>query len=62
MELDYGGAARQFSEGELATDETADDVAASLRALERGDFEAAGDHYARVAARWAHAQSLTFAS
>lgn len=62
VELDYGGAAGWFSEGELATDETAEDVAASLRALQRGDFEAAGEHYGRVAARWAHAQSLTFAS
>ena len=62
VELDYGGAARLFSEGELATDETAEEVAASLRALQRGDFEAAAEHYGRVAARWAHAQSLTFAS
>lgn len=62
VELDYGGAARNFSDGELAVDETAEDVAASLRALERGDFAAAGQHYSRVASRWAHAQSLTFAS
>ena len=62
VELDYGGAARLFSDGELATDETVEDVAASLRALQRGDFEAAGEHYGRVAARWSHAQSLTFAS
>lgn len=62
VELDYGGAARLFADGELATDETAEEVAASLRALQRGDFEAAGEHYGRVAARWAHAQSLTFAN
>lgn len=62
VELDYGGVARLFTEGELAIDETAEDVAASLRALQRGDFEAAGEHYSRVVARWAHAQSLTFAS
>jgi hypothetical protein len=62
VELDYGGAARLFGDGELATDETVADVAASLRALERGDFDAAGEHYGRVAARWSHAQALTFAS
>jgi hypothetical protein len=62
VELDYGGAARLFSDGELATDETAEEVAASLRALNRGDYEDAAEHYGRVAARWAHAQSLTFAS
>ncbi|MBM3695529.1 MAG: hypothetical protein FJW79_06315 [Actinobacteria bacterium] len=62
VELDYGGAARHFPEGDLATDESAEDVAASLRALERGDFETAGECYSRVAARWAHAQALTFTS
>lgn len=62
VELDYGGAARLFSDGDLATDETAEEVAASLRALNRGDYEDAAEHYGRVAARWAHAQSLTFAS
>jgi hypothetical protein len=62
VELDYGGAAHHFSDAELATDETAEEVAASLRALGRGDFEGAGEHYSRVMARWAHAQSLTFAS
>jgi hypothetical protein len=62
VELDYGGAARLFSDGELATDETAADVAASLRALQRGDYDAAGEHYGRVAGRWSHAQALTFAS
>jgi hypothetical protein len=62
VELDYGGAARLFSDGELATDETAEDVAASLRALQREDYDAAGEHYRRVAARWSHAQALTFAS
>jgi hypothetical protein len=62
VELDYGGAARLFAEGELATDESAEDVRAALAALERGDFDAAGEHYGRVASRWAHAQSLTFAS
>ena len=51
-----------FSDGDLATDETAEEVAASLRALNRGDYEDAAEHYGRVAARWAHAQSLTFAS
>jgi hypothetical protein len=62
VELDYGGAARLFAEGELATDESAEDVRAALRSLERGDFDEAGEHYGRVASRWAHPQSLTFAS
>ena len=62
VELDYAGAARLFSDAELATDETAEDVAAALRSLQRGDYEAATEHYGRVLARWSHAQALTFAS
>jgi hypothetical protein len=62
LQLDYGDVAELFEEAELALDESAADVAASLEALERGDFEASGLHYGRVAARWAHAQSLVFAN
>jgi hypothetical protein len=62
LQLDYGDVADLFDETELALDESAADVAASLDALERGDFEASGVHYGRVAARWAHAQSLVFAN
>ncbi len=51
--------ARLFSDGDLALDESAADIAASLDALERGDLEEAGEHYATAAARWAHAQSLS---
>ena len=62
VELDYAGTTRLFSEGELATDESAAEVAASLAALQRGDLEGAGEHYSRVAAHWSHAQSLAFAN
>jgi hypothetical protein len=62
LELDYGGVAGLFSEGELATDESAAEVAASLEALHRGDPDEAGEQYSRVAGRWFRAQSLTFAS
>jgi hypothetical protein len=62
LELDYGAAATLFSDGDLVLDESAADVAASLAALEEEDYEKAGEHYATVAARWAHAQSLAYAS
>lgn len=62
VELDYGSVATLFTEGDLVLDESAADVAASLAALEREDYEKAGEHYATVAARWAHAQSLAYAS
>jgi len=60
LELDYGGAAGLFSSAELAIDESAADVAASLGALEEEDFDGAGEHYADAASRWAHAQSLAY--
>jgi hypothetical protein len=62
VELDYGGVTALFGEGALATDDSAAEVAASLEALQRGDLQDAGDRYAMVAARWAHAQSLTYAN
>ena len=60
LELDYGAVAELFSEGALAMDETAADIQASLSALEAGNLDEASDHYASAAARWAHAQSLTY--
>ena len=62
VELDYGGAARLFSDSDLVLDETAADVHASLAALEQGDLDEAGDRYAEAAGRWAHAQALTYAN
>lgn len=62
VELDYGGVASLFSEADLALDESAAEVAASIDALEEGDYEAAGEFYAAAASRWAHAQALAFAN
>jgi hypothetical protein len=60
LELDYGKVAKLFTEGALALDETAGDIQSSLNALEAGNLDEASDHYATAAARWAHAQSLTY--
>lgn len=60
LELDYGGVAELFSDGNLALDETAADIQASLKALENGELDEAGEHYARAASRWADAQALTY--
>jgi hypothetical protein len=60
IELDYGGVAELFSDGALALDETAADIQSSLAALEAGNLDEASDHYAKAAARWAHAQALTY--
>ncbi len=60
LELDYHSVARLFSDGDLALDESAAEVARSLDALESGDFEAAGEAYATVATRWAPMQALAY--
>ena len=62
LELDYAGVAELFSEGDLVLDESAADIAASLVALEHGDFDEAGTFYGRVARRWGRAQALAFAN
>ena len=62
VELDYADTALGFSEADLAFDESADDIRESLLGLEKGDFEASGDAYERVARRWAETQSYTFSN
>jgi len=62
LELDYAGVAKLFSEGDLILDESAADAAASVLALEHGNFEEAGTFYAKVARRWGRVQSLAFAN
>lgn len=62
IELDYGTVSGSFPDAELVFDESADDVRASLLALEVDDFEAAREAYTRVAQRWAAAQSFTLSN
>ena len=62
LELDYAGVASLFAREELVLDESATEVRKSLEALERGDYEEAGELYMAVAARWAPAQALTFSN
>ncbi len=62
LELDYGGVATLFSSADVALDESAAEVAASLDALEEEDYDTAGEHYSEAASRWAHAQSLAYAN
>ena len=62
LELDYAAVAELFSEGDLVMDESAADVAASLHALEQGDFDEAGSFYGNMARRWGRVQSLAFSN
>ena len=62
VELDYGEVARTFRGADLVFDESADDIRASLLALERGDGPGSADAYERVARRWADAQSYTYSN
>lgn len=52
VELDYGGLVHTLAAGHLEDDHSAADVAAGLEALRRGDGEAAGEAYGRLAQRW----------
>ncbi len=60
LELDYSSVAELFSAVDLAFDDSVAQVRESLEALERLDYEAAGEKYAAVASRWARAQSLSY--
>jgi hypothetical protein len=62
VELDYDTVAALFSEADLAFDDSAEEVNASLEALAELDYDAAGRHYAEVASRWAVAQAVTYAN
>jgi hypothetical protein len=62
VELDYGAVSASFPEGDLVFDESADDLRASLLALEADDLEASREAYERVARRWANPQSYTYSN
>lgn len=62
LELDYDGVAELFSDGDLVLDESAAETAASLHALELGNFDEAGQFYTTIARRWGRVQSLAFAN
>jgi hypothetical protein len=60
IELDYHTVAGLFPDAELAFDESAAEVARSLSALDRLDYDEANEAYAEVATRWAAAQALVY--
>lgn len=62
VELDYASVGQLFSAADLALDESAADTAASLLALEQGNYDEAGSFYGNVARRWSRFQSLAFAN
>lgn len=62
VELDYASLGSLFAEGDLVLDESAADIAASLLALEQGNYEEAGTFYATVARRWGRFQSRAFSN
>ena len=62
VELDYASVAGLFNDAEIALDETAAVLAASISALESGDLDRAAEHYAEAASRWAHVQAIAYAS
>lgn len=62
VELDYGSAARFFSDGDLAMDESVGDLWASIEALADGDWEAAGTRYGALVERWAVPMAVAYSN
>ncbi len=62
IELDYGGVAALFDGAELALDDSAAEVWASIEALDAEDWQGAGSHYQAVASRWASAVAVTWSN
>lgn len=60
VELDYARVATLFSGADLALDDSAELVNASLSALYELDYDKAGRAYGKVAERWAKAQALSY--
>ena len=60
VELDYARVSSLFTGAELALDDSAEQVNASLDALYELDYERAGRAFRRVAERWAKTQALTY--
>ena len=62
VELDDGGVAAFFDGAELALDDSAAEVWASIEALDAEDWQGAGTHYQAVASRWAPAVAVTWSN
>jgi len=58
VELDYGSVAALFGDGQLAMDDSAQDILESVEALERGDLTKAQRRYFDLAGRWSSAMSV----
>jgi hypothetical protein len=58
VELDYGGLVHLFTDEELSDDDSPALVSRALRALEKGDTEAAGEAYEQVMAYWHDVQQF----
>ena len=61
-ELDYGDVSSVFSVAELAMDDSVGDLWRALDALERGDWEEAGEYYGALVYRWTGAMSISYSS
>jgi hypothetical protein len=62
LELDYGTVAELFASADLALDESATEVWASIEALAADDPDEAGRHYTNLMGRWSAAFAVSFSS
>lgn len=62
LELDYGSVARFFSDAELALDQSAADLWASLEAVVSNDWDSAGNRYGSLVERWAVPMAIAYSN
>lgn len=62
LELDYGTVGELFESTDLALDESATEVWASIDALASGNPDEAGLHYTKLMGRWSAAFAVAFSS
>lgn len=62
VELHYGSVSGLFSEGDLVLDDSAEEIWASVEALERGDVQEAQSRYLELAGRWSQVLAVGYNS
>lgn len=62
VELDYGSVSELFEAGQLAMDDSAQEIWDSVEALERGDLPGAQEIYFELAGRWSLAMAVGYHS
>lgn len=62
VELDYGSVAAMFTDQDLVTDDSVEEIWESVEALEAGDLMEARNRYIEMATKWSEAMAVGFNS